>query len=96
MAAKDIFEVCEKVQQYLDKEHIYADVYPYGHDMPVFQVEIHWGDWKHEHARARWLLQDMGALWVGSDVTEENGSDCYSAVHRFIDGTIGEMLSAVC
>lgn len=51
----------------------------------TIQVEIEWGDWKHDHARAEWLIQENGYKHIGTDVTEEDGSDCYSAIHYFIE-----------
>lgn len=51
------------------------------------EVEINWGDWKHEHLRCKWLTEQLLEMrGIGFDfdtfVTEEDGSDCYSAIHR--------------
>lgn len=46
-------------------------------------VEIIWGDWKHEHRRADWLMEQNGFKLVRQWVTESDGSDCYSAVHEY-------------
>lgn len=52
--------------------------------------EIRWGDWKHDHLRLDWLMREflerkgVRVRCVDSDVTEEDGSDCYSATHYFI------------
>jgi hypothetical protein len=51
-------------------------------------IEIHWGDWKHEHRRADYLVRqffmDKGlGVHVDEQVTEEDGSDCYSAEHYY-------------
>lgn len=48
-------------------------------------VEINWGDWKHEHARLDWLVREKlpELKSVTEETTEENGSDCYSAIHHF-------------
>lgn len=79
-----IYDVCNKVDSKLREGGVYADVYPYGSELPVFVVDIHWGDWKHDHARAKWLIEQMGGYHlISSVVTEDNGSDCYSAEHRF-------------
>ena len=90
MILEKIYEVCEKVDKKLRDGYVYADVHPYSADMPVFEVEIHWGDWKHDHARAKWLISQMDDIgevsYINSVVTEENGSDCYSAVHRYYVG----------
>ena len=76
-------EVSASVERYLRDNRLYADVQPYWDDLPVIEVEIHWGDWKHDHLRAKWLLKEIGIDFINTVVTEENGSDCYSAVHRF-------------
>jgi len=80
------YEVCELVDKYLRDNLVFAEVYPYYADIPVIEVEIHWGDWKHEHARAKWLLEEVGIHFINSIVTEDNGSDAYSAIHRFYIG----------
>ena len=48
------------------------------------EFDINWGDWKHEHLRAKWLINDFfedKKSWVkiNSWTTEEDGSDAYSA-----------------
>ena len=76
-------EISEKIDKYLRDNRLYADVQPYWDDLPVIEVDIHWGDWKHEHLRTKWLLEEIGVSFINTIVTEENGSDCYSAIHRF-------------
>ena len=83
MTIEKLNEISEKVQRYLVENRIWADVYPMGNGLPVICVHISWGDWKHEHLRTKWLLEEIGALHFGYEVTEENGTDTYSAVHRF-------------
>lgn len=46
-------------------------------------VLIEWGDWKHGHGYLRCLMQQNGFTETAENVTEENGSDCYSAIHIF-------------
>lgn len=84
MTDEKVFEVCKRLNKYLKENGIYESAYPYGSDMPVVEIEISWGDWKHDHLRLKWLMEDIGAIRVSYEVTEENGSDCYSAIHRFI------------
>ena len=76
--------VCERINKYLADNGFPCGVYPYGLDMPVVECEISWGDWKHEHLRLKWLMEEIGCVRIGSEVTEEDGSDTYSAIHRFI------------
>lgn len=77
-------ETCEKVEKMLNENHVCADVEPY--DMiPAFTVHIDWGDWKHEHLRAKYLIENANlGVFIKSETTEEDGSDCYSATHYFI------------
>lgn len=85
-----VYKIAESVENMLREGGIYADVWPYDGDdgIPAVVVKIDWGDWKHEHARAKWLCIGHGGKIVGSTVTEEDGSDCYSAEHYilFVDG----------
>ena len=51
--------------------------------------EIHWGDWKHDHIRLWYLVneffRDRGYIIEREvEVTDEDGSDTYSAEHTFI------------
>lgn len=46
-------------------------------------VSIEWGDWKHSHAYLDKLMERLGYTKDDEAVTEENGSDCYSADHYF-------------
>lgn len=46
-------------------------------------VTIEWGDWKHDHFWCEDLMGYIGYEQTKSKVTEEDGSDCYSAIHYF-------------
>lgn len=53
-----------------------------------FNVDIIWGDWKHDHLRADYLIKEyfkkLGyEVSVNEEVTEEDGSDTYSATHYY-------------
>lgn len=54
----------------------------------IVKAQIDWGDWKHDHLRYECLIeqwaQENGYLVVSNSeaVTEEDGSDCYSALHH--------------
>lgn len=50
----------------------------------VIEAEIEWGDWKHDHLRADWIAAETGFTKLGDRVTDEDGSDCYSAIHYYI------------
>ena len=42
-------------------------------------ISINWGDWKHEHWKCDYLMEEAGYKFVGAITTDEDGSDCYSA-----------------
>ena len=46
-------------------------------------VEVHWGDWKHDHGWCATLMGYIGYVQDDVVVTEDNGSDCYSARHYY-------------
>lgn len=46
-------------------------------------VSVEWGDWKHSHAYLDNLMGRLGYVKDNETVTEEDGSDCYSADHYF-------------
>ena len=82
----------EKMRNLQDKvEKILKDNEVYGYELDfnlelenVVYIEIEWGDWKHDHLRLKWIMEKNGFRQAGEDVTEEDGSDCYSATHTFI------------
>lgn len=47
-------------------------------------ITIEWGDWKHSHAFCNYLLSQKGYKLEDEEVTEEDGSDCYSSIHTYI------------
>ena len=53
-------------------------------DNGTIEVYIDWGDWKHDHRWCEDLMGYLGYGELGCEVTEEDGSDCYSAVHYFV------------
>lgn len=47
-------------------------------------IEIQWGDWKHDHAYLDYIMAEtFPGVKVQTEVTEEDGSDCYSAIHYY-------------
>ena len=53
-------------------------------DKIEIQVFIDWGDWKHDHLHVVRLINDtLRPDEIREEVTEDDGSDCYSAVHIF-------------
>lgn len=79
-----IDERVEQVYETLKSNNVYPESVHQYRTIPVVVVEISWGDWKHEHWRADWLIEELGGTLVRTDVTEEDGSDCYSATHYYV------------
>ena len=56
-------------------------------------ISISWGDWKHSHGRLDYLMKQMGYIDDGQEVTEEDGSDTYSAMHFYLRPTKNPFLT---
>lgn len=50
----------------------------------LHEISIDWGDWKHDHGYCDYLMQQAGYTCIAEQVTEEDGSDTYSAIHRYV------------
>ena len=73
----------DMVRDFLDDNGVWAEVWRH-YGTSALVVKISWGDWKHDHLWARDLMSYLGYVEIGSKVTEEDGSDTYSAEHYFI------------
>jgi len=83
-------EIVKKVQDHFNELNLpyYVDRYTDDPFEDVIEMHISWGDWKHDHACARLAVLDVVSdlpnfiNWTEA-TTESDGSDCYSATHRF-------------
>jgi len=74
----------EQIGRYLEDNGCYNDGV-YTNTDGTTSVEISWGDWKHSHIWCDTLMRYLGYdTACEEEVTEENGSDCYSATHYFV------------
>ena len=75
----------KKVADLFKEKELYYEwgVYSEGIDKYVIEVVVEWGDWKHDHAYLDWVMNENGFVKTNEVVTEDDGSDCYSAVHTF-------------
>ena len=48
------------------------------------EISVVWGDWKHDHLCLNYVMRENGYILIDEKVTEEDGSDAYSAVHTFL------------
>lgn len=75
-------ELVKKINEALSEAHVLCEgVWYEGINM---MVEID-GDWKHDHLRANYILfEKFGLSCYETVVTEEDGSDSYAAIHRYM------------
>ena len=71
----------EMIEKLLEEYGIPAELW-YSEDKVC--VDIHWGDWKHQHLLADHIILALPFVKkVDVCVTEEDGSDAYSATHQY-------------
>lgn len=70
----------ERIANFLEDNGVYAEVYI---NRIIVNVFIN-GDWKHEHGWGDVLMGYLGYKKVNEEVTEENGSDWYGSIHRYV------------
>lgn len=72
----------EQIGRFLEDNGCYNDGV-FTNSEGITSVEISWGDWKHSFIWLDTLMGYIGYKFDNEEVTEENGSDCYSAIHYF-------------
>lgn len=71
----------QELRKYLNENDLYyTDLYETENTFIIF---IHWGDWKHEHLYLHHLMNKLGLVHKNCVITDENGSDCYSAEYQY-------------
>lgn len=72
----------DRARAYFKEQDTYYDMYISGNTV---KVDITWGDWKHDHLFVDHVFTTiLGAKHYSTEVTEEDGSDTYSAIHTYI------------
>ena len=79
--AKSDAEIVNETSKYLADNGVYAEVDIVDGDIIL---NIPWGDWKHDHQRADYLMKQKGYVLEREEVTEEDGSDTYSAMRYYV------------
>ena len=74
----------QEIYKELQERGLYVDLYEevIG-GVPLVVANVEWGDWKHEHRYLDYVMDDLGYFAYKVDVTETDGSDCYSALHYY-------------
>ena len=83
-----MLEIEKKIYELMTENHIMGEVVDYNDQMRMIAVEVRWGDWKHEHLRLDWLMRESypDLRSICQTTTEDDGSDCYSAIHYYYFG----------
>jgi hypothetical protein len=74
----------KEIESYLKRNGMHPDsITGIDSEGRLVEIEINNGDWKHEHGRCRHLMAQAGYVRQDIEVTQEDGSDCFSAVHTY-------------
>lgn len=75
----------KKIYELMTENNIVGEWVDYKEKLKMVAVEIKWGDWKHDHARLDLLMKEnfSNLRSIHTATTEEDGSDCYSAIHYY-------------
>lgn len=83
MTKNCVQQIVEKINCCFKKEGSPLRVYK-SKDEDRFELQVNWGDWSHEHRFALSLIGEIAPEFdYVKTITEENGSDCYSAEYTF-------------
>lgn len=83
---KEFENLIMELNEYLRANNFYEFAYQVGKN--AFEVEINWGDWKHEHLRLQIKVHNFFRargyeIMHEREIIEDDGSDTYSAIHTF-------------
>lgn len=75
-------EIEANVYKILEANNVWVNYISFHLTLPLMYVEVK-GDWKHDHLRCKFVMKEHGFEYLNEDVTEEDGSDFYTAVHYY-------------
>ena len=87
MTQEELNALANEFYDYLANQKDFYEVWPSEDD--TICVDVSWGDWKHDHLRLDLVAKDFfnekgyDILNMDTDVTDEDGSDTYSATHSY-------------
>ena len=70
----------QELYQYLRTKNCYYEIYE---TEDGFVISVDWGDWKHDHRYLEYIMGELDYILVDKKITNEDGSDCYSADHYY-------------
>ena len=76
----------QQLQKYLNDNDLYWSGLSESDD--TFIITIEWGDWEHDHLYLQHLMGKVNLPLKSYIITEENGSDCYSAEYEFFKNSL--------
>lgn len=81
-------QIEKKIYEMMKEYNIMGEVVDYSDKKRMVAVEVIWGDWKHEHWKLDCMVRECfpDLRSIHEVTTEENGSDCYSAIHYYYFG----------
>ena len=76
-------QILKQIYELLKSKGIWANVSQYM-GLPVIQVEIEMGDWKHEHLYCDSIMKEAGYHKVNEQEIGDSQEDVYSSYHYYI------------
>jgi hypothetical protein len=70
----------QELYQHLRTKNLYYEIYE---TEDGFVISVEWGDWKHDHRYLEYIMGELDYILVDKKITNEDGSDCYSADHYY-------------
>ena len=70
----------QQLQQHLNNHKLYVNV---EETQTHFIINVEWGDWKHDHGHLMYLMANLGFTLDRREITNTDGSDCFSAIYYF-------------
>ena len=84
VAPKLSWDIADRLEDHFRNNNLWVDELHYNEPRNRIEFDINDGDWKHEHLRAKWLIEELFKsigirAEISSYTTEENGTDTFSA-----------------
>ena len=83
MTQQEYFDEILEIDKFLNNKGIFCETFVYPNNFNMVDVNIEWGDWKHDHAYCDYLMKQKGWELDSESVSDEDGSDCYSSTHTY-------------
>lgn len=83
MTQQEYFDEILEIDKFLNNEGIFCETFVYPNDFNMVDVNIEWGDWRHDHEYCDYLMKQRGWELDSESVSDEDGSDCYSSTHTY-------------